>query len=88
LPGNVEYIAELPHTAGFGVVLFDDFYVLPFDVKNALADHLKVLADAEDARSKLVIVATNRVGEASDLPTRERRGLTVLADTLDELVPA
>jgi hypothetical protein len=62
--GNVEYVAELPHTTGFGVVVVDDFHVLPLDVKNALADHLKVLADAEDATSKLVIVGINRAGDA------------------------
>jgi len=64
VPGNVEYIAELPHTRGFGVVIVDDFHVLPLSVKNALADHLKVLADTEDASSKLVIVGINRAGDA------------------------
>jgi hypothetical protein len=64
VPGNVEYIAELPHLAGFGVVVVDDFHVLPLNVKNELADHLKVLADAEDATSKLVIVGINRAGDA------------------------
>ena len=73
LPGNVEYIAELPHTAGFGVVVVDDFHVLPLDVKNALADHFKVLGDAEDATSKLVIVSINRVGEAAARVARLRR---------------
>jgi YD repeat-containing protein len=64
VPGNVEYIAELPHTSGFGVVIVDDLHVLPLDVNNALADQLKVLADAEDATSKLVIVGINRAGDA------------------------
>jgi hypothetical protein len=63
-PGNVEYISELPHTTSFGVVVVDDFHVLPLDVKNALADHLKVLADADDPTSKLVIVGINRAGDA------------------------
>lgn len=64
VPDNVEYISELPHTTSFGVVVVDDFHVLPLDVKNALADHLKVLADAEDPTSKLVIVGINRAGDA------------------------
>ncbi|HEY4280398.1 MAG TPA: TIR domain-containing protein [Conexibacter sp.] len=61
---SVEYIAELPNIAAFGVVVVDDFHVLPLEVKNSLADHLKVLADAEDAGSKLVIVGINRAGDA------------------------
>jgi hypothetical protein len=64
VPANVEYIAELPYMTGFGVVVVDDFHTLPLDVKNALADHLKVLADTEDATSKLVIVGINRAGDA------------------------
>ena len=64
VPGNVEYIAELPNLEGFGVVVVDDFHVLPVDVKNGLADHLKVLADTEDPSSKLVIVGINRAGDA------------------------
>lgn len=64
VPENIEYIAELPHTSAFGVVVVDDFHVLPLDMKTAIADHLKVLADAEDASSKLVIVGINRAGDA------------------------
>ena len=64
VPENVQYIAMLPETAGFGVVVVDDFHVLPLDIKNSLADHLKVLADAEAADSKLIIVGINRAGDA------------------------
>ena len=64
VPENMEYIAELPHTSAFGVVVVDDFHVLPLEVKTAIADHLKVLADAEDETSKLVIVGINRAGDA------------------------
>lgn len=53
VPANVEYIAMLPETEDFGVVVVDDFHVLPVDIKNALADRLKVLADSEAAGSKL-----------------------------------
>ena len=45
--------------------------------------------DAEPARELgLPFVWINRVGEASDVPTRELPDLERLADTLDELVPA
>jgi hypothetical protein len=64
VPGNLEYIAALPEMQAFGVVVVDDFHVLPVEIKNALADHMKVLADTEDAKSKLVIVGINRAGDA------------------------
>jgi hypothetical protein len=63
-PGDVEYISILPQTTNFGVVVVDDFHILPIYVKNALADYLKVLADEEDPASKLVIVGINRAGDA------------------------
>jgi hypothetical protein len=64
VPANVEYIAMLPEVDGFGVVVVDDFHVLRVDIKNSLADHLKVLADTEAADSKLIIVGINRAGDA------------------------
>jgi hypothetical protein len=64
VPEHVELIELLPETASFGVVVVDDFHVLPVAVMGALADHLKVLADVEDAASKLVIVGINRAGDA------------------------
>lgn len=64
VPANVEYIEMLPDTEDFGVVVVDDFHVLPVRVKNALADHLKVLADTETEKSKLIVVGINRAGDA------------------------
>jgi hypothetical protein len=63
-PADVEYIKMLPDTNDFGIVVVDDFHVLPARVKQSLADHLKVLADTEAADSKLVIVGINRAGDA------------------------
>jgi hypothetical protein len=61
---SLEYIEMLPEMTEFGVVVVDDFHVLPVKIKNSLADHLKVLADVEAAGSKLVIVGINRAGDA------------------------
>jgi len=63
-PEDVDYIQLLPELEGFGVVVVDDFHVLPQNVQNAIADLLKTLADEEAENSKLVIIGINRAGES------------------------
>lgn len=63
-PEDVDYIQLLPEINGFGVVIVDDFHVLPTDIQNTIADLLKTLADEETAESKLVIVGINRAGDS------------------------
>jgi hypothetical protein len=48
----------------FGIVVIDDFHRLPEDIRFSLSDLLKVLADREDRRSKLVIIGINRAGDS------------------------
>jgi hypothetical protein len=45
-PKDVELIKSLPEITGGGVVIVDDFHRLGADVRAALADHMKTLADA------------------------------------------
>lgn len=59
-----DFIKELPGLKGIGVVIVDDFHRLPDDVKHAIADYMKTLADEEDTTSKLVVVGINKVGDS------------------------
>jgi hypothetical protein len=63
-PEDVDYIQLLPEVQGFGVVVIDDFHVLPSSIQNSVADLLKTLADEEVEDSKLVIVGINRAGDS------------------------
>ncbi|MCA1705369.1 MAG: ATP-binding protein, partial [Actinobacteria bacterium] len=63
-PEDIDYIQLLPELNGFGVIVIDDFHVLPIPVQNATADLLKTLADEDIADSKLVVVGINRAGDA------------------------
>ncbi len=74
-PNNLEYIAEIPSLGPIGVVIIDDFHKLAADVRSALADYMKTLAD-EDARDTKIIAvgnikaAQNLIGFAHDLVNR------------------
>ena len=61
---DVEYISALPETKNFGIVLIDDFHKLPNDVRGAIADLVKILADEEAADSKLIILGINDAGRS------------------------
>lgn len=63
-PEDVDYIQLLPELRGFGVVVIDDFHVLPVGIQNATADLLKTLADEDVKDSKLVVVGINRAGDS------------------------
>ena len=64
VPQDHEYIALLPSLQDFGVVVIDDFHLLPEPLKARIANHLKVLADSAKGGSKIVIVGINRAGDA------------------------
>jgi hypothetical protein len=63
-PGDVGYIGLLPETTDFGVVVIDDFHLLPGTTRRDIADLLKRLADTESKRSTLIIVGINRAGDS------------------------
>jgi hypothetical protein len=57
-----ELIGELPEMNDIGIVIVDDFHRLDEEVRRQVADYLKVLADEEDPKSKLIVVGINRAG--------------------------
>lgn len=63
-PADVEYVEALPATRDFGTVIIDDFHRLSRDLRAAIADLLKRLADEEDETRKLVVVGINQAGQA------------------------
>lgn len=70
-----EFIQALPDMGSIGTVIVDDFHILESDSKSAIADYLKVLADEEDERSKLILIGINKAGDsliksAADLNNR------------------
>lgn len=62
-PVDVDLIAQLPEMGDLGTVIVDDFHRLEPDVKAMLGDLMKVLADRDDARSKLILIGINKAGE-------------------------
>jgi len=62
--GDLEYIQILPETSAAGTVLVDDYHKLPAKTKSALADYLKVLADAEDEKTKIIVLGINQAGNS------------------------
>src|SRR5690606_6341357 len=74
-PDDYDLIASLPEMGDLGIVLIDDFHRLPDKTKFVLADYIKLLADTENNRSKIIIVGINKAGQsllnyASDLTGR------------------
>ncbi|MGV9194049.1 TIR domain-containing protein [Microbacterium sp. MC2] len=63
-PTDVEYLEVLPDLGNFGTVVIDDFHRLEESVKARIADLLKVTADAEDEKRKLVIIGINDAGKS------------------------
>jgi hypothetical protein len=59
-----DIIAELPSMSASGLVVIDDFHRLNDDIRLAIADYLKLLADEEDQSTKIVIIGINRAGES------------------------
>ena len=74
-PDDFDLIVALPEMGAIGLVVIDDFHRLPDKVKFLLADYIKLLADKEDRKSKIIIVGINKAGQsllnyASDLTGR------------------
>jgi hypothetical protein len=61
---DVEYIEMLPELRDFGTVVIDDFHRLEETAKRAISDLLKVAADQQDARRKLVVIGINEAGRS------------------------
>lgn len=74
-PDDYDFIVALPEMGDIGIVLIDDFHRLPDAIKFGIADFIKLLADTENAKSKVIIVGINKAGQslityASDLTGR------------------
>lgn len=74
-PGDVELIRLIPGSTGNGTVIIEDFHRLPADLREDVANHLKVLADEESTSDKVIVVGINKAGErlisfAPDLANR------------------
>ena len=63
-PDDHGLIAALPEMGELGIILIDDFHRLPDVMKFALADFIKLLADTENAKSKIIIVGINKAGQS------------------------
>lgn len=74
-PDDYDLIENLPEMGDIGIVLIDDFHRLPDAIKFGIADFIKLLADTENLKSKVIIVGINKAGQslinyASDLTGR------------------
>ena len=72
---DIEYIKALSSSNAFGTIVIDDFHRLDDGTKGDIADLLKVLADAGEEHSKLIVLGINKAGEnlisfGTDLNTR------------------
>lgn len=63
IPGDVEYIADLPALGEVGTVILDDFHKLPDHARQTVADYMKTLADRSAEDVKLIVVGINKAGE-------------------------
>jgi len=61
---DIPLIEALPDMGNIGIVIVDDFHVLPDPIKERLANFMKLLAEEEDANSKLVIIGINKAGDS------------------------
>jgi hypothetical protein len=60
---DVVMIEQLPNMKDIGTVIVDDFHRLKHETKASLSDFMKVLADAGDEKSKLVLIGINQAGQ-------------------------
>ena len=59
-----EYIELIPEWKGVGTVIIDDFHILPTNMKSAVADYMKILADEEREEDKLILIGINKAGDS------------------------
>lgn len=62
-PNDREMIDSLPDMGDIGTVIIDDFHRLEDATKNKISDFMKVLADVEDPKSKLILIGINKAGD-------------------------
>ncbi|MFL9828909.1 hypothetical protein, partial [Rhodoplanes sp. SY1] len=62
-PADLELIEALPDLGEIGTVIVDDFHRLEDRIKLKLSDFMKVLADAGEDDSKLILIGINQAGQ-------------------------
>jgi hypothetical protein len=60
---EVAIIEALPEMENIGVVIIDDFHRLDDSIKARIANFMKVLADASNPNSKVVLIGINKAGQ-------------------------
>jgi len=61
-PADAEQIRNVAEHGVTGFVIVDDFHKLPVEIRQSLADQIKLLADTEAADSKLILIGINSAG--------------------------
>ncbi len=61
---DIDLIQLLPEFNDFGIVIIDDFHVLPNGIKQSLSDYMKTLADEDSISSKLILIGINKAGDS------------------------
>lgn len=61
---DVSEIEGISEKDNLGLVIIDDFHRLEEQLKQRLADKIKLLSDEEDETSKLVLIGINRAGQS------------------------
>jgi hypothetical protein len=94
-PDDVKIIQSLPQLGKLGLVVVDDFHRLAPPDQRLIADLMKVLADAEDADSKVIVVGINDAGRSlvhfspdlvNRIDTIKIEASTRLADRVERLL--
>jgi hypothetical protein len=62
-PEDAKLIAELPSMKDIGTVIVDDFHRLSDETKAGLSDFMKLLAEADSDKSKLILIGINKAGQ-------------------------
>jgi len=62
-PEDAALIAELSEMKDIGTVIIDDFHRLPDATKAKLSDFMKLLAEADSDKSKLILIGINKAGQ-------------------------
>lgn len=61
---DLELIQSLPDLGELGIVIIDDFHVLPDYTQKNLSDFMKTLADEDSDSSKLILIGINKAGDS------------------------
>ncbi|HME77917.1 MAG TPA: TIR domain-containing protein [Mycobacterium sp.] len=64
IPADCEWIRLLPEMDDAGLVAIDDYNRLPDDLRQAIADRMKILADQESRGTKLIVLGINNAGSS------------------------